>query len=128
MKKAIIDKIRDSFHVIGGFTIGYWGASHSGLFNHNNFSTEFGRIFLAVTALTIFLAAIGAIFEFITQQIDKEIIPNTKDVIRTAAGGFIAGLATIFTYIPILLVITTSFCLIAIGFEVIRIIKKKKKK
>jgi hypothetical protein len=93
----ITDKnIRDSYHVIIGFAIGYFCLKLFG-FNTTNFPLGLdylnNYLFLVVPALCG--GAIGFFWEK-WQEEHRRIYSDMKDVIRTAVGGVLGGILEMF--------------------------------
>jgi hypothetical protein len=124
MDANIVKKIRDVFHTIAGFTICYPIAKVTGLFSDNPNMSQAARIVVAIFALSLLSGFFGAAYEFIMKEVNKEIIPNGKDVYRTIAGGILAAFATLLPYSGILALLLVILCLGVFIYDIITINKK----
>lgn len=126
MKKKIITKVRDILHTVAGFTLLYPFAKFSGLVGENDWLAGWEKFLLAFVFCTIAAGFFGAAYEMIMETIDRERKPNDIDVLRTAAGGSLVAVATLFPWSGVLALVLVLVCLAALIYDLIIYYKKKK--
>lgn len=109
--------LRNIFHTLAGFTIAYPIANATGLFSGAYMSIP-ARLIVALVGMTLLAGVCGAAYEYIMTYIDKERIPDDKDVLRTAIGGSLVSLAIFLPFSGWLSLTLIIICLLALVHDI----------
>jgi len=120
------NNIRNIFHIVAGFTLAYPVAKLTGLFPDNLHLEMWEKFLLAFVGLGIFSAFFGAAYEYLINKMNKEIIPNEKDIIRTSLGGSLVSVFIVFPFSLILSISLIVLCLSVLINDIYKILKNKK--
>lgn len=118
-------QIRNSFHIIGGFSIMYFLAKIAGFFS-SDYNGWANRVCVSIV-LFVFATVIGILYEFIMNKLDNERNTDFKDALRTGYGGYIAGIFTLFTFDSVIFFITFILTILALISDIILYLNERNK-
>ena len=86
-----MNKIRNFFHVILGFTLAYWACSHTHIAEMN----EASMVLISIICSFFVGFILGVAIEYFQNKVLKQIFDEI-DVLRTIIGGLLGGILFIF--------------------------------
>lgn len=113
--------MRNFIHILGGFSLVYLVSPLTGFYTYSGVSNSICIILVC----WLFSFCAGGFYEFISTTIDKEQKADWNDVYRTSIGGALAGIAVLFPFNFYILAITSIISLVAVAYEIHRILNKK---
>jgi hypothetical protein len=123
-KNKMNNKIRNAFHILIGFTIGYIFFIKTKINAYPINLEHWNNFFLPIVGFVV-----GAIAGIIWERIQEKIFGanfDLNDVLRTGFGGLAGGVVSLFFVSKILMLILLSISLILVFIDLIRFIQIKK--